>query len=185
MRRWLVMCTALVFAAVNSPEGARAQAEGMPQMGAPEEMKALVGMDGTYDVSVKFKMAPDAPWSESVGKATVEQVLEGCAQKMTFEGTMMGMPMHGISYLVYNRETKEWQTTWIDNFMASMSYYTGKMENGALTVSGIDHMMGMKFHTRATSYDMTENSWKWKMEQSVDGGATYADMMMMEYTRVQ
>ena len=184
MRRMILLSVAVLLALITPQDRSWAQ-EGAPEMGAPAEMKALAPMDGSYDVLVKFKMAPDQPWTESKAKATVEQVLDGCAQRMTFEGTMMGMPMHGISYLVYNRETKEWQTTWIDNFMASMSYYTGKMENGALTVSGVDHMMGMEFHSRATTYDMTDTGFKWKMEQSMDGGKAWAEMMAMEYTRAQ
>lgn len=185
MRRTILTALAVVVMLAGTQAPTRAQDGGMPEMGAPAELQALAGMDGNYDVAVKFKMAPDAPWTESQAKAKVERILDGCAQRMTFEGTMMGMPMHGISYLVYNRETKEWQTTWIDNFMASMSYYTGKKENGVLTVSGIDHMMGMEFHSRGTTYDVTDDGFKWKMEQSVDGGKTYAEMMSMVYTRAK
>ena len=183
--RILTLCAAVCMslATVGGFASPATAQDGMPAIGAPAEIKALAGMDGTYDVTVKMKMAPDAPWTESQAKATVEMVLDGCAQKMSFQGEMMGMPFSGLSYLVYNRETKEWQTTWIDNMMGSMSYYTGTMENGALTVSGIDHMMGMEFHTRATTYDMGADGFKWKMEQSMDGGKTYAEAMHMEYKR--
>ena len=185
MRRTILTALVVLVAVVASGTGSWAQDGGMPQMGAPAEIQALAMMDGTYDVTVKVKMAPDQPWTESKATATVERVLDGCAQKMSVEGTMMGMPMRGISYLVYNRETKQWQTTWIDNLMASMSYYTGTMENGVLTVSGVDHMMGMEFHTRAVTYDMSDTGFKWKMDQSTDGGKTYSEAMVMEYKRAQ
>ncbi|MEZ4651057.1 MAG: DUF1579 family protein [Candidatus Eisenbacteria bacterium] len=182
----LTLCATVTMSlvAVCGFQSASVAQDGMPAMGAPAEIKALAGMDGTYDVTIKMKMGPDAPWTESKGKATVEMVLDGCAQKMSFQGEMMGMPFSGLSYLVYNRETKQWQTTWIDNMMGSMSYYTGMMENGVLTVSGVDHMMGMEFHTRAMTYDMAADGFKWKMEQSMDGGKTYAEAMQMEYKRV-
>ena len=131
--RILTLCAAVCMslATVGGFSGSATAQDGMPAIGAPAEIKALAGMDGTYDVTVKMKMAPDAPWTESQAKATVEMVLDGCAQKMSFQG----------------------------------------------------EMMGMEFHTRATTYDMGADGFKWKMEQSMDGGKTYAEAMHMEYKR--
>lgn len=162
---------------------ASAQEMTMPELGAPQQMKDLAWMDGNYNVEVKVRMAPDQDWMMSQAQAEVEHILDGCVQKMMFKGSMMGMPLHGLATVTYNRSTGEYQQTWVDNFMAALSVYSGKMnEAGEIVCEGVDQYEGQDVHIRATTYDMGDGKWKWKMEQSMDGGKSYFESMHLAYT---
>lgn len=184
MKRWMttVALSAVALVAVTALGMAQ---EGMPEMGAPDEMKMLAKMDGKWDVAMKYRMAPDQDWTESQATAELSTKLDGCTQLMTYKGEMMGMPMHGMGMTSYDRYNKEWQSTWVDNMTGRISYYTGPMKDGKMVQEGMEAGPGgMKVHVRMTTYDMTDDSYKWMMEQSMDG-ETYFTALEAVYTRAE
>ncbi len=173
MREWRIVLAmgalCLVTVAVAGA-GPQESAEGMPPMGPPPEMKMLEGMNGEYAVKFYFKMDPMSPdWTETDATAVISTVVGGGAQQLVFDGNMMGMPFSGIGLTSYDRETSQWQTTWVDSMGARISMYTGTFEDGELTVSGEDLNMGNTIHSRLTTYNITEEGWDWKYELSMDG----------------
>jgi len=171
-------CVALLTAAP-----ALAQ-EGMPPMGAPEEMKLITKMDGQYDVAFKFRMDPTAEYQESQANCTISTILDGSCQQMEFSGAMMGMPFQGIGWTTYSRGLGKWQTTWVDNMGASISYYLGEMMDGKMVFEGEETAPdGSKWHSRNTTFNITDDSFDWKMEMSTDG-EEYFTTAMATYTRV-
>jgi hypothetical protein len=154
-----------------------------PPMGAPPEMKMVTGMEGVYDVEFKYKMDPGATeWTTAPATVTITNILDGAAQRMEWKGDMLGMPFHGIGFLCYDRQTKRWQNTWIDNMAARLSYYEGTMVNGTMVLEGIDMMEGQKVHSRNTTSNITDSGFEWKMEMSMDG-ESYATWATAVYTK--
>ena len=157
--------------------------EDMPPMGPPEEMKMVAPMVGAWDVAMTARMAPDQPWEESNGSCTYEMILDGSALLQKFEGSMGGMPFSGESLMCFNRETKKWQVTWIDNMACMLSIYEGKMKDGQMVVSGEDMWQGIKFLSRNTTFNITDTRFEWTMENSMDGGKTWYESMKSVYTK--
>jgi hypothetical protein len=157
----------------------------MPVMGpSPEIQKMAAETVGTWDVVMKYKMDPSqADWAESKGVAVFTTILDGCAVVMDFQADMGGMPMHGSSTTVYDREAKEWVEAWVDNMTARMSVYRGGFQGDALVTQGEDLMQGMKYLSRNTVFNRTADSYEWKAEMSMDGGKTWMTWGTAIYTR--
>lgn len=158
-------------------------AQEMGEMGAPEEMKEIAFLAGDWDVAFQFRLDPTAEWTTSQCSATFTNILDGAAQEMTFTGSMMGMEMDGRYLQCYDRETHKWQSVWIDNLSARMSYSEGEMKDGAMVLVGTDTMNGMDVMVRTTVSNITPDRFDWKMEQSTDGGKNYFTSATAVYTR--
>lgn len=173
----------LAVAAVSFADHHDENEAGMPAMGPPPEMKKLETMNGEYVVEFSYKTDPmGEEWTETEATAVVSSVVGGGAQQMVFEGKMMGVPFNGIGLTSYDRETEKWQMTWVDSMAARISLYTGDFEDGKLVVTGEDLSQGMTFHSRLTTYNMTEKGFEWKYELSMDG-TNYMDTAKATYTK--
>ena len=160
-----------------------AQAE-MPAMGPPPEMKQLEPMNGEYAVQFYFKMEPTSTeWTETSASAVLSTEAGGGAQQLLFKGEMMGMPFTGIGLTSYDRETQQWQTMWVDSMGARISMYTGDFADGTLVVAGEDMGQGMTYHSRLTTYNISETGFDWKYEMSMDGGENYVEGAKATYTK--
>ena len=190
MRKLIVMLfAALALAMLSLPAMAQDQAEAevtgqMPVMGPPEEMKQMEYMVGLWKVDGKMWMDPtnDEPMAFTA-TAEFEYELDGAVLEMEYISEMMGMPFRGMSYTTYDRERKEWQDTWMDNLTGRQMMMTGQEENGQRVMTGVDFFQGMEYLTRNTSFNITETSFDWKMEQSTDGGKTWFTSMAATYTK--
>ncbi len=155
----------------------------MPPMGPPPEMKELEAMNGKYKVKFFYKMNPmSEEWTETAATAVLSTVVGGGAQQMVFEGKMMDMPFSGIGLTSFDRETKKWQTTWVDSMGARISMYTGDLQDGKIVVTGKDMGQGMTYHSRLTTYNITDKGFDWKYEMSMDG-TNYMDTAKATYTK--
>jgi len=147
-----------------------AAAPAMPEMGVPEQLKNLAFLIGEWTYEGEMQMAPTC---------------EGAIIRYDFVGDMMpGMPtMTGLGLMAYDRGAKEWVQTWSDNFMAGLSRYTGQFKDGEIAMTGVDNMGGMMVTTRVTTFDIEDNTFKWKMEHSMDEGKTWWLSMKGVYTK--
>lgn len=181
------MMAGMVLAADPQPTGE--QPMGMPEMGPPAEMKQLAFLEGTWDVASKFNMSMDPAqeqWVESKATAVYTYICDGAAMQCTYSGDPMmpGMPaMMGLMLQTYDRESKMWQATWVDNMSGRISLYTGTHDGTTTVLTGEDKMGGMTWLTRITSYNETPTSFDWKMENSMDGGQTWAISGTSTYTK--
>ena len=157
--------------------------DGMPPVGRPAEMDQVAHFLGEWDVTMSMRMSPEMSWMESTATAVTEEVLDGCVQRMTFTGDVMGMPMTGMDHMTFNRETGEFESIWVDNMSAAFSKMTGTVEDGVLQMSGKTMRMGQEVHMRAKSMVVDENTVEWVMEDSIDGGTTWNESMKMTYVR--
>ena len=157
--------------------------DGMPPMGAPEEMKQLEPMNGEYKVKFFYKMDPTSDaWSESEATAKMSMVLGGGAQQLIYDGSMMGMPFAGIGTMSYDRENQHWQNTWVDSMGARISMYTGQFKDGKIVLKGEDKSQGMTYKARLTTYNITDKGFDWKYEMSMDG-TNYMEVAKATYTK--
>lgn len=170
-------------AAAQGTDSTKAQ-QGMPPMGPPEEMKQVAYLVGTWDFTMKFKMNPtDTSWTDSKGTAKYAYVYGGAAIMSTIEEQMMGMPFTGGTLMCYDRETKKWQTSWIDNMAARLTIYTGIHTATGSVFQGEDMMMGKSYLSRMTTSNHTPTSFDWKGEMSEDAGKTWMTWGTAKYAK--
>lgn len=173
---------AVLFAGAWAEEKPQGEMQ-MPEMGPPAEMKQLESMVGSWDVTMQTRQMADQPWIDTKGTCTYEYILAGAALRQHYEGDMMGMPFNGETTICYNRETKKWQMTWIDNLFGIMSYYEGDWKDDKLIAGNRETWQGMEYLSRMTTYNITEDSFDWMMEMSTDEGKTWFATMKAVYTR--
>ena len=189
MKKWnVVFCAALlVLPAIAGLAQGQAEAEvtgEMPPMGPPEEMKQLEHMVGTWTVEGEMFMDPTQPEpTPFTAIAEFEYELGGAIMEMEYTSEMMGMPYTGYSITTWDRENKVWQDSWVDNLSCRQILMTGHETDGQRVMTCVDKYMGTTYHMRNTSYNMTETSFDWKMEQSTDGGETWYTSMTATYTK--
>jgi len=157
----------------------------MPPMGAPDEIKALGWMVGDWQVDQKWRMDPNSDkYESSAATATYYYSLDSCVLIMDYKSEMMGMKFEGRFFETYDRGSKMYQTIWIDNMGARMSYYTGNKEEAGMVYYGDDYMPdGTKAKFRVSVLNATEKSFDWHMDFSFDGGKTYINSGKAKYTK--
>ena len=153
-------------------------------MGAPEQMKEIAFLTGTWNVDME---RPDdknpGNWIKEKVVCTYKTVLDGCAMEMRFQGTMMGTLFKGYMLQSYDRNKKQWQTLWVDNMDAKMSFYTGQKHGDTLMVSGEEMLQGQEYLSRMSTFNHTPESFDWTMENSSDGGQTWTLVGKAKYTK--
>ncbi len=186
MKHRLAIACLVLLALAAVPSGAFAQedAQQMPPMGPPEQMKQCNALVGDWDVDAQMKMDMNSEeWTPSKGTATYRMILDGSALEMTYESPMMSMPFKGVGIMTYDRETDQWQMTWTDNMTARTSLYTGTRDGDRMVMSGEDKFGGMTYQSRITTYNEKPDSFDWMMENSMDGGKTWITTGKSTYTR--
>jgi len=148
------------------------------------EHKAMEGWAGEWDVASKWRMAPDAPPTESKGTSKVHPILGGRFMQEDHSGEMMGMPFTGIGITGYDNMKKKYVSFWIDSGGTGMFTSEGTADSSGkvLTFEGKmdDPMTGekdkpMKFIVRIVdankhTFEMHDLS---KGEKSLCGEMTY------------
>jgi hypothetical protein len=148
----------------------------MPEMGPPQQITDMAYLVGEWTFKGRVRMEPESPWQDSEATVKCSYIAGGCAIQTEYYSMIMGMEMHGLGIMAYDRETKMWQETWVDNLAAHISYYTGEEQEGKRVVSGIEYWGGLKYFARNTTYDITDTEYKWTMENSLDGENWYVSM---------
>lgn len=152
-------------------------------MGPPDEMKKVAPLVGEWDVVMKMQMEPGGEWTESSGECTYELILDGCAIRQTYTSETGGMSFKGGGIICFNRTSGKWQATWLDNMSASLSVYEGGYEDGQMVVYGEETYGGQTFKVRNSTFDITEESFRWKAEMLMPDGKTWMKNMDGLYTR--
>ncbi|UCD16399.1 MAG: DUF1579 family protein [Candidatus Zixiibacteriota bacterium] len=162
------------------------QAEQMPPMGAPEQMKKIAFLEGTWDVAMEWRNDEDTSvWDKSTAECTYKSILDGCAMQMIFTGAMMDMPFQGYMLQSFDREKNEWQALWIDNMGGRMTLYTGSEEKDGTVLTAKDVWQGQKFLSRMTTLNESPGSFDWTMETSFDNGQNWLLVGTARYVKRQ
>lgn len=183
----MVICV-LGAATIASDHGDKAEksAEEYGPQGAPEELKQLSSLIGSWNVEQSFKMDPSSEkWDHSKGTAMFMDIYDGCALHYSYESIDAEENFKGTGMIAFNRETQKWQSIWFDNMAASIGLYEGDFTDGKLVVSGEDQWNGMKFISRITTFNITDDRFEWKYEMSTDGGQNFVTTGNAVYTRAK
>lgn len=179
----MLLCAGVAMVVAQDTKAPAEAAMEMPPMGPTDEIKAMGHLVGTWETTGKMRMDPTSEWIDYSGTSEYQWIAGGSALMSTFTSTMFGMPFIGHSVETYDRETKQYQTMWVDNMGARQSLYLGTMVDGKLVFMGEDTMGGMTFKTRTTISNMKETSYDFMMEHSMDGGKTWFVGMDGKYTK--
>jgi len=80
-------------------------------------------------------MDPANPPTESAGTASYTMILGGRYLRGTTKGVFMGMPFDGMSITAYDNVTRQFMSSWIDNFGTGMMYMTGQYDPATKAIS--------------------------------------------------
>ena len=104
----------------------------------PGEMhKMMASWDGTWEGEITSWDRPDMP-TKSTGSAVFKTVLNGLYQESVHTGNMMGMEFEGHGTLAYDNHSKEFISTWIDNFGSGVMILKGPWDPAtkSMTLTG-------------------------------------------------
>lgn len=154
---------------VRSQEGgdvdmAAMMAEMMKLATLGPEHKALAEIEGSWEQTYRFRMGPDAEWTDGTGTSTAELVLDGRYILEQTDMSFMGMPMKGMHLLGFDNMKQEYISLWADTMSTWWITARGK--------AGPDG----KIETRGTMIDVAgERPFRMTIEPRADG-SVYSEM---------
>ena len=121
----------------------------------------------------------DVTWGED-GKGTnrVERIL---GEKIIQEN-FAAPDFQGMSVSSYDPERKLWCQTWVDNNGTYLDF-TGKFEDGKMTLSRDAIVRGEACKQRMVWYDIQGDKLEWNWARSDDGGQTWRVLWQIHYRR--
>lgn len=142
-----VVCTAPAVLVQEKPAGAQMSKEQQAMMDAMtkamtpgEKHKLLASLVGHWTFTQKMWMDPAAPPSESTGAATYTMVLGGRYLHGAYTGTFTGMPFEGFGVTAYDNVTRQFMSSWIDNFSTGIMFLTGKYDPATRAITFVGDM---------------------------------------------
>ena len=129
----------------------------------------------------------EVSWSGKDGKVmrgsnSVTKTLGGCVVHESFKDPNSGF--EGMSYSVFDTTQNIWRQTWVDNTGAYLDF-VGEFRHGAMTLQRTARRGGKEFMQRMRWYNIQKDSLEWNWERSDDGGATWALLWKIHYSRKQ
>ena len=157
---------------------ARAQSQTPPPVPcAASEFRQLDFWVGVWDVRWDAAQGMDA----GSGTNVVTREYGDCVIQEAFDGgpTTGGLIGHSVS--VYHAQIKKWRQTWVDNQGGYFALVGGPQGDDFVLVSNrpTDQLPGL----RMVFEKIAPNSFTWRWQRSVDGGATWTDSWVIFYTR--
>ena len=130
-----------------------ASAEGMGTT-VESALELFSKMAGTWKGKSQTWFEPGKLADESIMTAEITWVLNGRFLRHVYTGTLQGKPRNGEELIAFNAVTKQFQTTWVDDFHMN---YAIMFSHGNATTSG--------FSVRG-AYDVGEGipQWFWRTE---------------------
>lgn len=157
----------------------------MEYMTPGDAHKLLAESVGEWKMITKMYMDPSAPPQVSEGTCTNEMILGGRYLKSVQKGNMMGMPFEGIMHEAYDNITKEYISTWIDNFGTGLMVSKGTYDKatGMFNFKGkaVDPMVGKEMEIKEVLKIVSKN--KHILEMFTVVGDKEIKTMEVEYTR--
>jgi hypothetical protein len=112
----------------------------------------------------------------------ITKVLDGCAILEEFTGAP-GTRLDGRSYSTYDRATKRWKQTWVDN-TASYLDFEGATVDGDMAFVRVVTRDGKTTHQRMVFREVKADSLRWLWQASPDGNA-WTTQWDIAYKRVR
>lgn len=158
---------------------------GMPPMGPTPQIKAMDYLVGTWSADFNVRMAPTAVWTTSPATHVVESIWDGCALRINFASSVMGMPFNGQATVTYDRNSNKWQMVWIDNFGANQNLLEGDKVGNVMTLRGEGVEMGQAFMMKDITTYKSDTEFDWQMDISFDDGKNWFTQMKATYKKAE
>ncbi len=117
----------------------------MKNVAAPgPEHRQIKNFAGDWEIAGKFRMDPNAPWTDSKSTSHAELILGGRFVIQKIKGQPMpemGMnePFEGFGMIGFDRDKKKYISTWADNMGTMIMTAEGDASEGAHTISFTSH----------------------------------------------
>lgn len=179
-RFYLILIFALALGAVALVAQEEKKEMEMMPMGPPPEMKEIANLEGTWDMDMQMRSMdkPDV-WEQSRGTSVCKFILQGNAMEMRYDGPEFS----GLGIHCYDREKREWQMVWIDNWSGRLALYTGNAKGDTLVMYADDLWQGKSYKVKTSTFNRTDTSFDWQMDMSEDGGKTWYTCGKAKYTK--
>lgn len=124
----------------------------------------------------------DATWSDTLhGSNNITKDYDGCVILEKFDSAPSDK-FKGMSVSTYNVRTKKWQQTWVDNNGSYLDFIGGwKDDKMVLSRSFVRH--DSTIFQRMVWHDISENTFLWNWESSLDNGKTWQIQWQINYHR--
>lgn len=109
------------------------------------------------------------------------KILDGCVILEEFSGAP-GTKLDGRSYSTFDRATKRWKQTWVDNTAGYLDF-TGGIVDGRMMFSREAERDGRRFQQRMVFDDVARDSLTWRWQRSDDGKA-WTTLWEIAYRRI-
>lgn len=118
------------------PVDSAARMKAMQEYGTTGKMhELLASWDGTWTGESTIWEYEGATPMKSMGTAVNSMILGGHYQSTTHTGDMMGMKFEGRSITGYDNATKQFVSTWIDNWSTGIMNMTGTWNESSKTLN--------------------------------------------------
>ena len=117
------------------------------------------------------------------GDSKISVILDSCV--ILEEWTSMQQGYAGKSFNTYNKATKMWQQTWVDNKGGMTEYNNSVWEKDKMIVTTDNRQLpnGSWLTQRMTFTKLSEDKVRQHGENSTDGGKTWTTTFDLEYRR--
>lgn len=100
---------------------------------------AMAKLAGTWETAVKMFESPDKA-EESKGSMVYTPIHGGRYLHMEYKGEMMGGPFSGSGIWGYDNTTKQYVSTWCDNWSTGIMFMTGTYDAASKTYTSTGEM---------------------------------------------
>ncbi|WP_116788788.1 DUF1579 domain-containing protein [Flavobacterium psychrotrophum] len=142
--------------------------------------KMLADETGSWNVTLKFWMSPDAKPQTDKATAEAKMIMDGRYQEVTYKGTMMGTPWEGKNTVAFNNKTGMFTSTFIDNSGTGMMVATGIYDEPAKAVNykgeSVDPITGKTIRYREVYTIVDAKTRKMEMFDTKGGQPEYKSM---------
>lgn len=115
---------------------------------------------GSWSMSGKWRMTPDAPWETFEAAVEREWILDGRFVKETVESELMGESFEGMALIGYDNTREHFTMVWVENMSTGTWFNTGRLADGKLVFEGenSDAMTGEKARWGKSIVSLGEDS---------------------------
>ena len=157
----------------------------MEMMAPDDHHKELAKFEGVWTAKTKVWMQPGTEPMMSEGKAVNRMVMNGRFLMMDYEGNMMGMPFKGVGMNGFDKASKMYQSTWIDDMSTAITLYQGTVdESGKMIMMAkmTDPMTGGTKISKSISWFENDTTHHFEMYEAGEDGKE-KKIMEIVYTR--
>jgi hypothetical protein len=162
-------------------EGMQAMMEAWMKAAQPGEHHALLQpLVGSWNMAVKWRMASDAPWQESVSSAEYRWIMGGRYLVEKGKGDMEEGPFEGMGILGYDNLRKKFTSIWIDSMSTATMVAYGTSDASGKTITfvgeGINPMTGQPQKEKSRIRIINNNKFLFEMYQPGPDGKEFLSM---------